>query len=336
MTGPKSVSETRVQIADEPGGQTPDSGTSPYQNLWVPLVLVPAGIVMAIVVIVALFGNLAGDERSPLENLELIASGGKNERQQALMALAVQASENQSARNKEEELPHPYPDNFLPRAMEVAADLDTDDYWTRFALGAFLAGAEESAAAVEQGVNELRALLKDPEIPDGDVGRIHMQVLINLGLLAQGPDQPADAALEDLLPFLDHDDPVMRSTAASILTHVDGARGPLEGALTDSDLSVRAAAAFSLAKLNPPAYSCASVLRSLTAMETYDQARAADRTQFTKGEGISRLRRRALECLALLDRDEDWNHISSLSEDDDSLVAEKVLNLLNSREEGQG
>ena len=72
-------------------------GESPYRNLWVPLVIVPAGIVIAIVIVFALFGAISGDEASLSENLARVVEGGKNDRQQALFNLARQATENHQA-----------------------------------------------------------------------------------------------------------------------------------------------------------------------------------------------------------------------------------------------
>ena len=79
------MSETRVEIADEPA----ETGASPYQNLWVPLIVVPAGIVITIVVVMAIFGSLTGDEKTPAENLELVIHGGTNQAEQALFNLRL-------------------------------------------------------------------------------------------------------------------------------------------------------------------------------------------------------------------------------------------------------
>lgn len=323
-----AVSDTEVQIPDEPGGQ-PAGDRSPYQNLWVPLVVVPAGIVMAIVVIVALFGNLAGDERTPVQNLELVASGGKNERTQALMGLAQQAAANERARQESEELPYPYPANFGRRVMEVLDGLDEDDHDARTALGAFLAGLERPPEAAVRGVEELVAILALGEREDPD-GRLRDQALLNLGLLARGPDTPADAAAPAVYPLLEDGSPHVRMMAAAVLANIGGdrARSALEEALSDSNLSVRATAAFSLAKLDPPGVRAAPVLRELTTLETYEQARALDPSLFTRAEGVSQLRIKAVQSLAKLDREEDWEHIASLSDAEDLNLRAAVLELL--------
>ena len=93
------------------------------------------------------------------------------------------------------------------------------------------------------------------------------------------------------------------------------------------------AAAFSLAKLDPPRESSAGVLRDLTATKVYEAVRAVDPTQFTSAAGVSQLRIKALESLALLGREQDWAHISSLRDDPDLNVREKVLALLASQPE---
>ncbi len=327
------MNDTQVRIADEPGGPSND-GPATYQNLWVPLIVVPAGIVGVIVLVVALFGSLAGGQRTPGENLALIASGGKNERTQALMDLVGQAAENQSARNEDRELPHPYPEDFGGRAIEVIDGLDADDRYARCALGAFLAGLDHPVEAAQRGVDELVSLLAMDE-GDDESGELRQVVMINLGLLARGADTPADGATSAVLPYLEHTNVHLRSTAASVLANLDGdgARGALEGALSDSSLSVRAAAAFTLAKLEPAGFAADRVLRELTSEEPFTAAREQDPTQFSSAEGVSQLRIKALQSLALLGRDEDWAHIQTLNEDADLNVRDQVLSLLARRQD---
>jgi HEAT repeats len=312
------VSETQVQIADEPGGEPPSPEAAPYKNLWVPLIVIPAGIVMAIVLVVALFGNLAGEERSPAENLELVATGGKNERSQALMALTIQQNENMRAASQGGEPPWVLGPGFEARVLEVLGDLDADDYGTRITLANLLAGLGNPAA-----VGALVPLLGLTDGDDPEFQR-RFRALQGLGLLGD------PKATGSVLPLLDHSEPQLRAAAAAALANLagDGVRGALTGALADSSLIVSGTAAFSLAKLDPPGFEAARVLVEMTAMDPYERAREADPKLFTRGEVISRNRIKALAFLALLDRDEDWAHIESMREDPDLNVREQVLALL--------
>ena len=76
---------------------------APYRNLLVPLIVVPAGIVLALVLVFALFGLIAGDPASPQENLDKLINGGTNEREQAAFGLVLQAMEVWEAREEDRE-----------------------------------------------------------------------------------------------------------------------------------------------------------------------------------------------------------------------------------------
>ena len=62
----------------------------PYRNLWVPLVVVPALIVMVLVLVFVFFSSIVGEEASPRENLARMLEGGANERRQASFNLVRQ------------------------------------------------------------------------------------------------------------------------------------------------------------------------------------------------------------------------------------------------------
>ena len=316
------MSETQVQIADEPGGEAPDGRPTPYQNLWVPLVIVPAGIVMAIVLVVALFGNLAGSEKSLAENLEVVATGGKNERTQALMSISVQASENARAKAEGREAPFPVEAGFERRLVEVIEDLDEDDFATRTALATLLATLEGDALAY------LTPILALSEADDPNF-QYRFSAIEGLGLL--GDDRAAPA----VLPFLQHEEIQLRAVAAAALANLEaeGVRQALIGALEDSSLLVGGAAAYSLAKLDPPAYEAAALIATMTGTAVYDAARERDPRLFTRASDVSAQRRKALAFLAHLGREEDWAHIESLKEDSDLNVREQVLALLATRHE---
>lgn len=316
------MSETQVQIADEPGGEAPDGRPTPYQNLWVPLVIVPAGIVMAIVFVVALFGNLAGSEKSLAENLELVATGGKNERTQALMSISVQAAENARAKAEGREAPFPVEAGFDQRLIEVIGDLDEDDYATRTALATLLATLEGDALAF------LTPTLALTEADDPSY-QYRFTAIEGLGLL--GDDRAAPA----VLPFLQHEEVQLRAVAAAALANMEaqGVRQALIGALEDSSLLVSGAAAYALAKLDPPAYESGALLAAMTGLDVYEAERERDPRLFTRANDVSGQRIKALAFLAHLGREEDWAQIESLRDDPDLNVREQVLALLSKQGE---
>ena len=92
IPGLQPVTEIEIRDPDpsDPGSPaTPamPAGESPYKNLLVPLVVVPALIVMVLVLVFVLFGAVAGKEDSPRENLDRLLHGGFNERKQAAFNL---------------------------------------------------------------------------------------------------------------------------------------------------------------------------------------------------------------------------------------------------------
>ena len=88
---------------------------APYQNLFVPLVVVPFLVVGVLVLVFLFFGAIRGEDASLERNLEALVHGGTNERQQAAMNLSVQLVENREARGKGQEPPWPTGPDFLER-----------------------------------------------------------------------------------------------------------------------------------------------------------------------------------------------------------------------------
>lgn len=317
------MDETEIQIADEAGGSAPEpSAEAPYRNLWIPLVAVPAAVVIAMVVVVALLGSLAGEERSMSENLELVESGGKNQREQALFGLVRQAIENLHARKLGEDPPWPVELGFAKRATKIVQGLDEDEVMARLALSAALAGMDP------RGVDLLLELLDLSEAQDPD-GKVRVTAVFNLGLLG---DERASRPLIDLL---DDRDKGLRLAAAGALGLLGGpgVREALVGTLADSKLEVRGTAALSLSKLVPPAHEAAGVLVELTDLASYERVHAQDPSQYARASDVSTFRILALAALARLGRADDWAHIDSLRGDPDANVVDAVLRLLRDREE---
>jgi len=316
---PSTLSEPEIAIADEPSDpQKP----SPYQNLWVPLVLVPAGIVIAIVLVFALFGALSGDDNTLDENLALVVTGGKNQREQALFSLMSQATENAQALAEGKAPVWEMEEGFGRRVEAALAEIDEDDYRSKLALAVLLASLGE-----ENGVPILQSILElgDDADPDRTLRFIAIQ---NLGQLGDG------RATGSVMAFLDHSDKGLRAVAAIALQNLpgEGVREALEGLLSDTYLDVRGVAAISLSKLDPPAPEGAFVLRDLVDVETYEAANAADPSQFRRGDLISDSRVKAIEGLARLALAEDRALFERLKGDDDLHVSEAAMKALVSLE----
>ncbi|HIF42412.1 MAG TPA: HEAT repeat domain-containing protein [Planctomycetes bacterium] len=320
------MSDIQIEISDpEEGGA--EAGQTPYGNLWVPLVVVPAAIVIVIVVVFALFGSLTGEEKSLSENLSMVMAGGKNERDQALFGLMRQVSENQRATNDGEELPWPMTADFPQRVREAADQVDAEDHEVRLALGVLLAGLDPS------GVDMLVEMLALGDAQDPG-GALRFKAIHNLGLVGDG------RATESVAAFLKAPDEGLRIVAAGALANLsgDGAREALREALGDPSLDVRGTAAMALTLLDPPDPTAAPILTDLTQVAVYEAVRRESPAKYTRSRDVSSFRIQALGALARLGREADWAHIETLRGDSDANVVDAVLRLLNQRsaDETQG
>ncbi|MDP6386380.1 MAG: HEAT repeat domain-containing protein [Planctomycetota bacterium] len=313
------MSEVQIQISDPAEGEE-EAGQTPYGNLWVPLVVVPAAIVIVIVVVFALFGSLTGEESSLSENLSTVMAGGKNERDQALFGLMRQVSENQRATNDGEELPWPVTTDFPQRVRDAADQVEAEDPEVRLALGLLLASLDPS------GVDLLVEMLAlgDAEDPGG---ALRFKAIHNLGLVGDGRASGPVAA------FLTSPDEGLRIVAAGALANLpgDGAREALREALGDPSLDVRGTAAMALTLLDPPDPGAAPILMDLTRVQVYEAVRRESPAKYTRARDVSRFRIQALGALARLGREADWAHIETLKGDPDANVVDAVLRLIDQR-----
>lgn len=296
----------------------------PYDNLWVPLLLVPAGIVIAIVAVVALFGGLAGSERSMSENLALVVNGGKNQGEQALLSLAVQAAENQRARarqraGEEVTLPWPMQQGFPAEVHKALEEIDADQHAVRSVLAAILGTLGD-----ERGVRLLVAqlALTDAEDPDRN---LRSDAIVSLG----GIGDPSTTGA--VLPFLDHEDVLLRITSAGALSNLpgEGVRDALVRALEDGELDVRATAAISGSKLAPPLKEAAALLRELTGRGIYEEVHQADPAKYRRATDVSHFRVLAVVALGRLGLEQDRALLEALRDDADPHVAEAAIRLLD-------
>ena len=326
------MKETEIQIPDEPRRQPeseppnpePGAADTPYKNLWVPLVLVPAALVISIVMVWALFAGIAGTEASLEDNLDRVVQGGRNDRDQALFNLARQVSENQQALTNGEEPRWPMEEGFLDRVRQAVAGIDEDNHQARLALGILLATQGDL-----EGVRILHQILDLDETADPD-GALRFFALENLALLG------GEEEVSRIVAILASDDEGLRNLAAAALGRLGGAqaREALLGALGDSSLDVRGSAAIALTKLEPPDEAAADVLRDLIDASVYRAENERDSRKYRRGDIVSQNRVRAVQALARLRLPADRPVLESLKGDEDVAVKEAALLGLQAWTEG--
>lgn len=321
------MKETEVQIPDEPRpsstpgpatGGVPASSDSPYRNLWVPLILIPAALVIAILLVWVLFSGIAGSEASLDDNLQRIVEGGRNDRDQALFNLARQISENEKARLAGDDPPWPREADFLERVRSVANEVGEENAQARLALGILLATEGD-----QEGLRILRSVLAFSPEQDPD-GALRFVALENLALVGGETDVPK------IIEVLGGQDEGLRNLAAATLGRIQGeaAREALLGALGDSTLEVRGSAALALAGFDPPEIAAAGVLRDLLDPAIYVAENARDSSKYRRGQLASANRVRAVLALAQLRIEADRASIDELRSDPDVAVSEAAMRAL--------
>lgn len=304
--------------------QVASKATGPYQNLWVPLIVIPAGIVISIVVVVSLFGLISGSERSIAENLERVIHGGTNERSQALFNIARQVNENLVAIQDGEEQPWPMEEGFESRARQALERMDDEDYFAQLTLNQVLAVLGEERAT--ERLVELLGL-DDQQDPDG---KVRFMAALNLG--AQG----VEAAREPLLALLQAEDEGLRGVAAVALAGIggDGVEEALIGALSDQSLMVRGNAAMALGQLRPDSREAVDVLFELLDMSTYEAENQRDSAKYSRARDVSEHRTKAAEVLAEMQVPGIRERLEALADDEDLGLREVVLVAIQRMESG--
>lgn len=289
----------------EPLPESAEEQPAPYKSLWMPLVVVPGMIVMALVLVFLAFGGIGGTEPSIDENLRVLVSGGKNERTQAAFSLSQKIASNSRATLDGEELPWPVPEDLASRVRDAWDSAGDEDYTTKFVLGSLQAQLGDG-----DGVPHLVELLSMPDSADSD-RQLLFQVLVSLGTFGDSRATP------HVVEFATHEDQGLRSVVAIVLQQLPGeaVQPTLEGLIHDAELEVRANAAISLAKLENPAG--VPVLLSLLESDVYRAENEADKRRFRSGELISRSRRKALTALSNLGRERDRLAVEAYRDDAD-------------------
>jgi HEAT repeat protein len=321
MSAAAENAENAAGAAGAAGAGEGPPAAGPYRNLWVPLLVVPAGIVMVLLCVFLFFGAIAGQERSLADNLRLVVEGGANERKQAAFQLGVQAAENQQAVNEGREPPWRAEAGFADELQSAWAGVPADDHEIRLALACLQAQQGDG-----RGIDHLLALLDAPDLGD-DAGRLRFQALAQLGAL--GDPRGRDA----LVRHLDDPDRGLRSVAAIGLQKHPGEEtvAALRGALGDPELEVRANAAISLATLGDP--SGGAVLIDLLDPELYAGEHGRHKERFARARLVTESRRQAVEALGRLHRPEDRGRIEALAAGDPDLtVREAAMRVLGAWE----
>jgi HEAT repeat protein len=278
-----------------PAEPAPDS---PYKNLLVPLVVVPALIVMVLVLVFVLFGAVAGKEDSPRENLDRLLHGGFNERKQAAFNLVRQVLEFRRASAQGATPEWEIDASFLPELRTARGEVDEPrspkDVPIPLVLSSLLAQLGDP-----EGVRELADLtaLADELDPEREY---RMYAAMTLGAL--GPEMAEserDLAARALIRLLESpDDALVLVAIAGLQTLPSPETVPaLVGMLASSALELRASAALSLAALGDPAGR--PVLEEMLALRPYEEERAADRRKWPPPR-VSESRCKALAALRAL------------------------------------
>jgi len=322
--------EVRGNTAAEGDAPPTEAAESPYRNLLVPLVVVPALIVMVLVAVFALFGAIAGEPPSPEENIETLLRGGRNERDQAAFGLMRQVLEEAGANAESGATSWDIPEQLagsIRRAWEevTATELEKqDDVPITLALTVLVAKLGDPA-----GVAKLAELTRMPASVDSDgEGRFLAAAALG-GLNAAGdlPQARADLVQETLLGLLDSSDPGLRQAAAIGLQTLPGEEtvAALRGLLAERTVELRLQAALSLAELGDA--SGEAVLLEMLERAPYEDERARDRRKWSKEARISESRIQALRGLVKLDRTPPPELLARLAEGDDLALRQEILAL---------
>ncbi len=280
------------------------SAPSPYRNLWVPLVVVPALIVVVLVLVFLLFGGIAGSESTISEDLDTAVNGGKNERTQAVFELTQKMLENQQARMAGGAEPWETGPEIVPALQRAWERLDEEDHQIRYVVAAL-----QMLEGDPLGAEHLREFLALEE-GDDPGGTLRRSALISLAV-AQDP-----AALEPALALAEDPDRGVRREAVMLLSVLEGPEvdAALVAALGDHEFEVRANAAIALAERGDGR--AAPVLLTMLDPATVEAEREAHPERFRGAERARNVRVAAIGALGMLGRPEDLAALEQVVESD--------------------
>jgi len=190
--------------------------------------LIPALVVIACVGLFLFFGWLVAEEKSSLDYLRDIKTGGATRRWQAAFELAKQLN-NLGQQSGREDL-----GNLVPEMIDVFQDAERDDPRVRRYMALALGHVGD-----RQAVPVLLEALAD------DDAETRIYAIWSLGSLGD------ERAVAPLLELANHDDPGVRKMVVYSLgaLRAEGARVTLQAALGDTHMDVAWNAAIALAQL---------------------------------------------------------------------------------------
>ena len=336
---PELLREIEVRDPD-PQGAAPegydaeadaDGEGAPYQGLLVPLVVVPALIVMVAVLIAVLFGLLSGSASSPRENLDRLLHGGANERTQAAFELVRQILDYQTAKGEGREPEWGIDESFLEDLRRERASLEDpegpDQLWAPFVLSSLMAQLGDP-----DGVRQLLDLTRLGESLDPDF-QFGQNAMFVLGSIGDELDEPLRlATAERLISLLEDEDEgvVLLATAALQSLASPGTIPALEGLLGSRRLDLRIQAALSLVELGDDGGREVLVAASVPA--PYEAERAEHPRRWAP-QTVSETRRKVLLALAAIDAPDLDAVLRPLADgDDDPNVRSLAIELLDRAE----
>lgn len=313
----RRVYTRRATMSTESNAPAPQDGApttaSPYRNLWVPLVLVPALIVVVLVLVFLAFGGIVGSESTIAADLDTAVHGGANERTQAIFKLTQKMHENRQAVELGEPEPWETGPDLVPKLHRAWEQLDEEgDHQIRYVVAALLLLEGDEGAGAYMGEFLELGEADDPE------GVLKRNALMSLALAGD------PRALESALQLATDDERAMRIFAMMLLSKLDGpgADEALVAGLSDSELEVRANAAIALAGKSDPRG--ADVLLELIDPATIEAERARDPKRFAVSDAPRNIRMTAVAMLARLGRPEDVELLRSISSRDPDLEVRRV------------
>ncbi len=285
---------TEIEIPDDEGAPASER-SSPYRNLFVPLVVVPAMIGMVFVLVWVLFGAITGEADSPAENLETVLHGGRNERRQAAFSLATQILEYQHAKHEGRATEWEIDETFLPQLRNARAQISAPQEPGELAIP-FVLSSVMALVGDPEGVQQLIEMTRLSASVDPK-GEFRWKAVIVLGSIGGELAEPERlAAAKTLIGLLESDDAGIALAAASGLQNLPGpATIPgLKGCLGDRSVELRLQAALSLVRLGD--VSGAEVLRAMIHPEPYLAEHQMQPEKWAP-QRISESRRKAIAAL---------------------------------------
>lgn len=304
-------------MSTESNAPAPQDGapttSSPYRNLWVPLVLVPALIVVVLVLVFLAFGGIVGSESTIASDLDTAVHGGANERTQAIFKLTQKMHENRQAVELGQAEPWETGPDLVPKLHRAWEQLDEEgDQQIRYVVAALLLLEDDERAG-----DYMSEFLELGEADDPE-GVLKRNALMSLALAGD------PRALESALRLAEDDERAMRIFGMMLLSRLDGpgADEALVAGLADSELEVRANAAIALAGKSDARG--ADVLIALIDPATIAAEQERDPKRFAVADAPRNIRMTAVRMLGRLGRPADTELLRSLASGDPDLEVRRV------------